>query len=259
MMYSAFARYYDRLTGNISYEQRADYFDGIIKDFGAPGPILLDLACGTGSLSLAFAAKGYDVIGVDASPEMLSVAMEKKVEQEQDVLFLCQDMCKLDLYGTVDVTVCALDSLNHLPRKEQVQAAFRGVSLFTAPGGLFVFDVNSPYKQRRVLGNNTFVYDCDEVYCVWQNSYDPARDRVHIGLDFFEYDPAEDCYFRQSEDFWEHTYEPAWLQEQLERSGFELLALYADDSRQPPAEQSQRLIFVARKLPPKQEATKKEN
>lgn len=258
MMYSAFARYYDELTGNISYEQRASYFDEIIKDFGAPGPILLDLACGTGSLSLAFAEKGYDVIGVDASPEMLSVAMEKKLEQGRDVLFLCQDMCDLDLYGTVDVTVCALDSLNHLPCPEQVQAAFRSVSLFTAPGGLFLFDVNSPYKQRQVLGNNTFVYDLDEVYCVWQNSYDEGEDSVHLSLDFFQYDEEEDCYRRQSEDFWERTYEPQWLRQQLERSGFELLALYADDSRQPPQAESQRLIFVARKLPPNNQPTQKE-
>lgn len=258
MMYSAFARYYDQLTGNISYEQRASYFDGIIKDFGAPGPILLDLACGTGSLSLAFAEKGYDVIGVDASPEMLSVAMEKKLEQGRDVLFLCQDMCDLDLYGTVDVTVCALDSLNHLPCPEQVQAAFRSVSLFTAPGGLFLFDVNSPYKQRQVLGNNTFVYDCDEVYCVWQNSYDIEQDSVHLSLDFFQYDEEEDCYRRQSEDFWERTYEPQWLQQELGRSGFELLALYADDSRQPPQAESQRLIFVARKLPPQHNKAQKE-
>lgn len=247
MMYSAFAGFYDELTGNISYEERARYFDSIIKEFKTEGPILLDLACGTGSLSVELSRLGYDVIGVDNSADMLSVALEKKYEAEQDILFLCQDMTALDLYGTVDTTVCALDSINHVTDPQQVREIFKGVSLFTVPGGLFLFDVNSPYKHHKVLGNNTFVYDCDSVYCVWQNELDENNDTVHISLDFFAYDEETDTYSRSSEQFSERSYEPAWLEALLDETGFDLLAVYGDDSRDAPKEDTQRLIYVARK------------
>lgn len=247
MMYSAFAGFYDELTGNISYKERASYFDSIIKEFKTEGPILLDLACGTGSLSVEFSRLGYDVIGVDNSADMLSVALEKKYEAEQDILFLCQDMTELDLYGTVDTTVCALDSINHVTDPKKVKEIFKGVSLFTVPGGLFLFDVNSPYKHRSVLGNNTFVYDCDSVYCVWQNEFEEKTDTVHISLDFFAYDEESDSYTRSSEQFSERSYEPQWLEALLDETGFDLLAVYGDDSREAPKEDTQRLIYVARK------------
>ena len=247
MMYSAFADFYDELTGNISYAERANYFDSIIKEFKTEGPILLDLACGTGSLSVEFARLGYDVIGIDNSADMLSVALEKKYETGQDILFLCQDMTELDLYGTVDTTVCALDSINHVTDPKKVKEIFKGVSLFTVPGGLFLFDVNSPYKHRYVLGNNTFVYDCDSVYCVWQNEFEEKNDTVHISLDFFAYDEESDSYTRSSEQFSERSYEPQWLEELLDETGFDLLAVYGDDSRESPKEDTQRLIYVARK------------
>lgn len=247
MMYSAFAGFYDELTGNISYEERAKYFDSIIKEFKTEGSILLDLACGTGSLSVELSRLGYDVIGVDNSADMLSVALEKKYETEQDILFLCQDMTELDLYGTVDSTVCALDSINHVTDPQKVREIFKGVSLFTVPGGLFLFDVNSPYKHHKILGNNTFVYDCDSVYCVWQNELDEKNDTVHITLDFFAYDEETDTYSRSSEQFSERSYEPAWLEALLDETGFDLLAVYGDDSREAPKEDTQRLIYVARK------------
>lgn len=247
MMYSAFAEFYDELTGNISYKERAAYFDSIIKEFKTEGPILLDLACGTGSLSVELSRLGYDVIGVDYSADMLSVALDKKYDSGEDILFLCQDMTALDLYGTVDSTVCALDSINHVTDPEKVRKIFEGVSLFTVPGGLFIFDVNSPYKHRQVLGNNTFVYDCDSVYCVWQNDYEEEKGIVNISLDFFAYDEESDSYTRSSEQFSERSYEPAWLEQLLDESGFELLTVYADDSKEAPKEDSQRLIYVARK------------
>ncbi len=247
MMYTAFASYYDKLTGNISYSQRAQYFDAILKHFGASGPILLDLACGTGSLSVEMARRGYDVIGVDRSAEMLSVAMEKRYETGLDILFLCQDMTELDLYGTVDATVCALDSINHVTNPALVQKIFDNVSLFTAPGGLFVFDVNTLYKHKEVLGNNTFVYDCDDVYCVWQNTYQDEEKIVRINLDFFEYDDESGAYCRSSEAFEEKAYAPEQLEQMLQLSGMELLVVYGDDTMEPPGPKAQRLIYVARK------------
>lgn len=247
MMYSAFAGFYDELTGNISYHERAEYFHSILKKYTPPGKILLDLACGTGSLSVELSKLGYDVIGVDNSAEMLSVALEKRYESNQDILFLCQDMTELDLYGTVDCTVCALDSLNHVTDPEAVRKIFEKVSLFTAPNGLFLFDVNTPYKHRTVLCNNTFVYDCDDVYCVWQNEFEEETCSVTINLDFFAYNSEQDVYRRFSESFRERAYEDAWIRQLLSESGFELLTVYGDDSFDPPTETTQRLIYAARK------------
>ena len=184
MAYQAFASYYDRLIGNeVDYRARARYFDALIRRY-ADTPeqnLLLDLACGTGSLSVELSAIGYDVIGVDASAEMLAEAAAKG---RGKILFLCQAFDTLDLYGTVGAVVCALDSLNHITDAAALEAAFARVALFTAPGGVFVFDVNTPYKHREILADNTFVYDLGDLFCVWQNTTDASL-QTEIALDFF--------------------------------------------------------------------------
>lgn len=243
--YGSFAWYYDRLTENVNYPARAAYFDRIIKKWvKRPVELLLDLACGTGSLSLELDKLGYDVIGVDGSSEMLSVAIEKKYDAEANVMFLCQDMDQLDLYGTVDVTVCALDSLNHITDPEVVQRAFDKVSLFTAPGGIFVFDVNTLYKHREILRDNTFVYDYDDVFCVWQNSC-PDGETVDISLDIFAKEEGEKGYDRYSESFSERAYSHETILGFIKNSGMELLAVYAEDSTEAPEKTTQRAIYVA--------------
>lgn len=132
--YGAFAEYYDSLTSNVSYEEIGEYLDTLLKENGVSGGILLDLACGTGSVSLQMAKRGYDVIGIDNSPEMLSEAREKTYEAGEEILYLCQDMRDIDLYGTIDSAVCVLDSLNHLECEEDLLSVFKCVSLFTVPG-----------------------------------------------------------------------------------------------------------------------------
>lgn len=247
MAYSAFAEFYDLLTGEISYPKRAEYFHQVLTKFGGGSGILLDLACGTGSLSVEMACLGYDVIGVDGSCEMLSAAMAKDNDAQGKVLYLCQQMEELDLYGTIQATVCALDSLNHVTDLDTLEKIFEKVSLFSESGSLFVFDVNSVYKHREVLGNNTFVYDMEEVYCVWQNTYHPENHLVDISLDFFV--EEEGVYYRESEAFSERAYTPEQLDKLLEKTGFEKLAVYGEDSFDPPGETEQRLIYVARRRP----------
>ena len=201
--YRDFSRFYDGLTFNVDYQKRADYFEEICARFSHPAGIVLDLACGTGSLTLALKKRGYDVYGVDASEDMLSRAMEKAYDEGLSVLFLCQDMRRLDLYGTINTCVCTLDSINHLTKKEDVQKAFDMVSFFMEKDGLFLFDVNTVYKHRRILGDNTFVYDTDEVFCVWQNSL-KENNTVRIELNLFENDG--DVYRRTTEEFCERAY-----------------------------------------------------
>ncbi len=183
--YSVFARYYDLLTENVDYEARAAYLDELIRQLHpVEDCVLLDLACGTGTLSEAMARRGYDVIGVDGSGDMLNEAVEKKCESGLPIQYVCQDMRRLELYGTVDVTICMLDSLNHLPGLPDIQNVFRRVSQYTEPGGLFLFDVNTLHKHRVTLGDQVFLFDLDEVYCVWENRFDGDA-TVTITLDFF--------------------------------------------------------------------------
>ena len=152
-------------------------------------------------------------------------------------------MEELDLYGTIDTCISTLDSLNHITDKATLQAAFDKVALFMNPGGLFVFDVNTVYKHQKILGNNTFVYDTDEVYCVWQNSL-KENNIVNIELDLFE--KADGVYTRHSERFKERAYEIDELKEMLKKAGFETLAVYRDMTTDALTDDSDRAVIVAR-------------
>ena len=244
--YAEFSGVYDILTQNVDYPARADYIADLLSQNGVTGGILLDLACGTGSLSVEMAEKGFEVIGVDASGEMLSIAMNNAYEAEQNILFLCQQMQDLDLYGTIGSAICTLDSINHLTEKSDVQAAFDRVSLFMEKDGIFVFDVNTPYKHREILADNSFVYEADGVYCVWQNTLERDTDTVRIDLDIFE-EIEPDIYERSQESFCERAYEISELEAMLTKAGFETVAVYDELTRQPPHENSQRVFITARK------------
>ena len=247
MSYGVFSEFYDALTANVSYDTVAQVLSSLLTRYGKGRGLLLDLACGTGSVSVRLAEKGYEVIGVDLSPEMLSEAQNKAYSAGQNILFLCQDMTALDLYGTVDAAVCTLDGLCHLPNEESVFAALQKVSLFMNPGGVFLFDVNSVYKHRAVLGNNTFVYDTDDVYCVWQNTLLSDGVTVQMDLDFFE--PVSDAgdYVRQSERFTERAYPRETLEAMLKKAGFTVLDVFDGYSEKPAHDTSERLLFAVRK------------
>lgn len=247
MSYGIFSEFYDALTANVSYDTVAQVLSSLLTRYGKGRGLLLDLACGTGSVSVRLAEKGYEVIGVDLSPEMLSEAQNKAYSAGQNILFLCQDMTALDLYGTVDAAVCTLDGLCHLPDEESLSAALRKVSLFMNPGGVFLFDVNSVYKHRAVLGNNTFVYDTDDVYCVWQNTLLSDGVTVQMDLDFFE--PVSDAgdYVRQSERFTERAYPRETLEAMLRKAGFTVLDVFDGYSGKPAHDTSERLLFAVRK------------
>ena len=246
--YGSFAYFYDNLTDNVDYEKRCEYMRGLLAENGVGEGILLDLACGTGTVSLLMSDMGYDVIGVDASEDMLSVAQEKKMESGADVIFLCQRMEELDLFGTINACVSTLDSINHVTDAETVKEIFRRVSLFMEDKGIFIFDVNTPYKHKKILGDNTFVYDTDEVYCVWQNSTDENLVTT-VNLDIFEKDEDdEETYYRYSEEFSERAYELDDIKSWLEECKFEVTAVYEEMTREAVGDKTQRAVFVARKI-----------
>ena len=243
--YGCFANVYDTLTSNIDYKELAGYYDRIITSHDGKRGILLDLACGTGSMSMQLSALGYDVIGVDLSTEMLSVAKEKP---HKNIEYLCQDMCELDMYGTIDVTVCVLDSINHLDSKEDILRCFSSVSLFCDPEGLFVFDINTVRKHREVLEDHTFVYDMESVYCVWQNYLDSDSEdsRVDIALDIFT-ENEDGSYERSCEDFSEIALPLEEIEELLHKAGFRILDRYNYMTTEKGSEDSEKVLYCCAK------------
>ncbi len=246
--YRSFAYFYDRLTKNIDYKKRAEYYSSLAERFGGKKGILLDLACGTGSLSEEFAKMGYDVIGTDISEEMLSIALDKKIESGLPIQYLRQSMTELDMFGTIDVTVCALDSLNHLPSLADIRKTFERVSLFCDPDGLFLFDMNTPYKHKNILSDNTFVYDMEDIYCVWQNSFreNSPDARVDISLDIFE-STDNNCYRRYYDELSEIAFDCGTIEEALSHAGMEIAGIFHEDSFCPPRPDSERLVYAAKK------------
>lgn len=247
MSYGIFSSVYDILTENVEYERIADSICSLLHENGVDGGLLLDLGCGTGTLSFLLEQKGFDVIGVDASEDMLSVANEKKYDENSSALFLCQKAEELDLFGTIQCAVSSLDTLNHIDSIEKIEKAISLVSLFMDMNGIFIFDINTPYKHINVLGNNTFVYDMDEVYCVWQNSYDKNAERTDIDLDFFIKNEDNEDYERYSESFSEYIYKIDDIVNIIKKCGFTLLATTDDYSKNEPSDTTERITFIVKK------------
>ncbi len=243
--YGDFAQAYDALTFNVPYDEIAGYYLGVIRGLTdvQKGSRLLDMGCGTGNLTVRLAKAGFRVIGQDASEEMLSFAAQKSSE----VLWICQSMTETELGEPVDVIVSTLDSVNHLPARSDIDDCFRRTSENLKPGGIFVFDVNTEYKHREVLGNNTFVYDVDGVYCVWQNEYSAEDNRVSIELDLF-FEEEDGSYTRGFEEFSEIALPNSEYLSLLENAGFEIAEVYEYLTHDPPKEKSEKLLIAARKI-----------
>lgn len=244
--YVDFAAFYDVLTENADYEKRAAYLMKLFEKHHHETGLTLDLACGTGSLTLALSRQGVDIFGADASSDMLSVAQQKFMEDDRQTLFLCQKMQSLELYGSIHTCICTLDSLNHLPSAEDVVRTFQRVAEYLEEDGLFVFDCNTVYKHERILGDNCFIYDTPAVFCAWQNNYFSDRHQVVITLDFFE--PEGRHYRRYTEQFSEYAYTREEMNHMLHQAGLYTEAVYEDMTFDEPKPDAQREIFVVRKM-----------
>jgi SAM-dependent methyltransferase len=247
MSYDIFSSVYDILTENVEYERISNKICSLLHKNGVDRGLLLDLGCGTGTLSFLLEQRGFDIIGVDASEDMLAVANEKKYEDNSSALFLCQKAEELDLFGTIQCAVSTLDTFNHIGNIEKIEKAISLVSLFMDMNGIFIFDMNTPYKHTKILGNNTFVYDMDEVYCVWQNSYDKASEKTDIDLDFFIKNEDDDCFERYSESFSEYVYDINEIINIIKKCGFTLLATTDDYSDEPVCDTTERITFICKK------------
>ncbi len=243
--YRTLSAYYDRLMPQTDYEARADYLLALFARFGNTPHSVLDLACGTGEMTKTLAKRGFDMTGVDGSEEMLAEATVKASNFTPDVLLLQQDMRALDLRDVVDGAVCLQDSLNHLLKTADLQAVFDRLRLFIAPGGLVLFDMNTPYKHREILGNHDFVLETEGLVCNWQNLYTEKTATVEMQLDFFE-EEADGRYLRTTDWVRERAYTLKTIRQILEKAEFELCAVFADGTFDPPTDTCERWMLVAK-------------
>lgn len=239
--YGDFAAVYDLLTINVPYDEIAEYYAKILCKI-TNGRRLLDLGCGTGNLTTLLAERGFDVIGLDASSEMLSIAANKSSK----VRWICQDMTKAELGEEVDAVISTLDSINHLESAEEIAACFAGAAANLKRGGAFVFDVNTIFKHREILSDNTFVYDVDGAFCVWQNEFCAEDNGVSIDLDIF-FEEEDGSYTRGGESFREIALSVDEMKKMLEETGFAVVEIHEYLTQNPPSENSEKLLFVAKK------------
>ena len=182
--YESLAGAYDGLVRDISYEKILEFIEAVLHDAGKMPKTALDLACGTGSMSVLLAERGLRVLGADISEEMLTVAQQKTAELDNPPYFICQPMQRLRLPEPVDLVVCLLDSLNYLDEPDDCPAVFARVYKALMPGGVFLFDINTPCKLRRLDGQ-VFLDENDDSYCVWRAEFDAQENRCYYGIDLF--------------------------------------------------------------------------
>ena len=198
--YTSFARVYDTFMDNVPYKEWADYLGKILKEYGIDDGLVLDLGCGTGNMTEMLASSGYDMIGVDNAEEMLEIAMEKKVESGHDILYLLQDMREFELYGTVRAVISACDSVNYITDDEDLTEVFRLVNNYLDPEGLFVFDFNTEYKYREILGEQTIAEDREECSFIWDNYYDEDERINEYELTLFVRDEEQPQLYRKYQE-----------------------------------------------------------
>lgn len=242
--YKALAVSYDRLTNDVDYEAVVDFYEQIICREGLSPRTAVDLACGTGSVSILLAKRGLQVTGVDMAPDMLTVASQKAQELDRAPLFVCQELQRLCLPRGVDLAVCALDSLDYVTDPNDCQMAIQRVYQALNPGGIFIFDVNTPEKLRAMDGQ-VFLDEDDDVYCVWRGEFDEQTNICAYGMDLFQRDG--DTWLRSFEEHREYAYSRAQLTDYLKAAGFTHIEVYADREFCPPREGEQRIYFKARK------------
>ena len=243
--YDFLAGCYDRLTYDVDYSAWADYIEKHFAKTPLPGRTVLDLACGTGSLTRELALRGYEMIGADQSPEMLAEAAEKnRGAAPIEPIFLCQSMEKLDLYGTIDACVCCLDSVNYVTDPKKLARAFQRVHLFLMPGGLFLFDVNTLEKLAGLDGQ-VFLDETEDAYCVWRAEF--SRRICTYFMDIFRLDPSTGQWDRGEELHRERAYTVEELTSLLEGAGFVDVRTWGERKLRPPRPGEQRIFFTARK------------
>ncbi len=244
--YSSLSSVYDELN-SVDYDKLASFIASQIKENErVKTSLVLDLACGTGKLTFKLRKHGYDMTGIDLSEEMLSKATEHARKNKiDDVLFLCQDMREFELYGTVDACACTLDSINYLTKPDDVKKCFSLVHNYLIPEGVFIFDINTPYRFEKIYGDNSYILENEGVLCAWQNEYNKKSKICNFYLSIF-LENEDGTYDRYDEIQKEKCYTRMQIEKLLLDCGFEIINVYGDMDKNEATDTDEKWYFVAR-------------
>lgn len=257
--YTGFAQVYDLFMDNIPYDEWSDYLVSLMQEQGTSEGLVLELGCGTGKITRRLADKGYDMIGIDNSYDMLSIAIEKEDELRDEegnlprngILYLHQDMREFELYGTVAAVVSICDSMNYITSEEDLVSVFKLVNNYLEANGLFIFDLNTVYKYREILGERVIAENREEASFIWDNMYYEDEQINEYNLTVYarvedENDACDGLFERFDEVHYQKAYTLEKIQELLERAGMQFVTAYDAFTKEPPKATSERIYVVAR-------------
>ncbi len=253
--YTGFAAVYDIFMDNVPYEEWGVYIHDMLCKYGVKDGLVLDLGCGTGTMTEILAGYGYDMIGADNSEAMLEIAVEKRIESGHDILYLLQDMREFELYGTVRAVVSVCDSVNYVTEPKELEEVFRLVNNYLDPGGIFLFDFNTDYKYRETIGNCTIAEDRGECSFIWDNYYYEKERLNEYSLTLFiqEKNPDEthpdhmtQLYRKYKEIHYQRGYTLKEIRGLLENAGLVFEAAYDMDTKEKPSDMAGRICVIAR-------------
>ena len=256
--YTSFASVYDTFMDNVPYEEWGGYIHSLLCRYGVKDGLVLDLGCGTGTMTEILAGYGYDMIGVDNSGDMLELAMEKRLASGHDILYLLQDMREFELYGTVRAVVSVCDSVNYITEPEELAEVFRLVNNYLDPGGIFLFDFNTEYKYREVMGDCTIAEDRGDCSFIWDNCYYEEEKINEYDLTLFIREGSDDngaLYRKYRETHFQRGYTLEEIRELLSSAGLVFQAAYDMDTGEAAWGKSERICVIARecgKCPPEE-------
>ena len=244
--YTSFAAVYDTFMDNIPYEEWEKYLKSLLYEYGVREGFVLELGCGTGNMTEILAQSGYDMIGVDNAEEMLEIAIEKRMKSGLDILYLQQDMREFELYGTVKAIVSVCDSVNYILEEEELEEVFRLVNNYLDPGGVFIFDFNTVYKYREILGDQTIAENREECSFIWDNYYYEEERINEYELSLFIREGDSELYRKYQETHFQKAYDLETMKRLITQSGLEYITAYDAFTKEAPTRVSERIYVIAR-------------
>lgn len=244
--YTSFAAVYDTFMDNIPYEEWTKYVIDLLKEYHVRDGLVLDLGCGTGNMTELLATFGYDMIGIDNAEDMLEVAMEKRTASGHDILYLLQDMRTFELYGTVKAIVSICDSINYITEEDELLNVFRLVNNYLDPKGIFIFDFNTVYKYREILGNQTIAEDREDCSFIWNNYYYEDEQINEYELNLFIKEQNSNLYRKYQETHYQKAYDLDTIKRLMAQSGLEYITSYDAFTKNAPTMISERIYVIAR-------------
>ena len=244
--YTSFAAVYDTFMDNIPYEEWEKYLKSLLYEYGVREGIVLEIGCGPGNMTEILAQSGYDMIGVDNAEEMLEIAIEKRMKSGLDILYLQQDMREFELYGTVKAIVSVCDSVNYILEEEELEEVFRLVNNYLDPGGVFIFDFNTVYKYREILGDQTIAENREECSFIWDNYYYEEERINEYELSLFIREGDSELYRKYQETHFQKAYDLETMKRLITQSGLEYITAYDAFTKEAPTRVSERIYVIAR-------------